>query len=151
VLVKLSSNIPTYAYTLVATFVIGIIIVSSCALSMANLKNEAENQQLTNIAKYVATQSLILLAHQAANNQNVTQLLQVPTQVGNQIYWISIGSDSGGAWVQTGFGTTLNPSQPHIPIPAKTTASGFFVSTFGRAFLQYCSNNQTAILTLISE
>jgi hypothetical protein len=145
------SNIPSYVYSLFAALIVGTILVSSCALSMANIRNEAENQQLSNIAEYVATQSLTLIAHISGNNQSITQLLNVPSQIGNQIYWISIGNDSSGAWVQSGFGTIVNPSRPHVPIPAQIAASGFFISSFGRAFLQCYSDNQTVILTLTSE
>jgi hypothetical protein len=145
------SNIPSYVYSLFASLIVGAIIVASCSLSMLNVKNEAENQQLTNIDQYVATQSLTLLAHATESNQNITQFLDVPTQVGNQIYWIRIASDSSGAWVESGFGTTINLSQPRIYIPAQVSASGVFISTYGRAFLKLSSENQTFNLTLTGE
>jgi hypothetical protein len=145
------SNIPSYVYSLFASLIVGAIIVSSCSFSMLNVKNEAENQQLTNIDQYVAAQSLTLLAHATESNQNITQLLDVPTQVGNQIYWIRISSDSSRAWVESGFGATVNLSQPRIYIPAQISASGVFISTYGRAFLKLSSENQTVTLTLTSE
>jgi hypothetical protein len=145
------SIIPSYVYSLFAALIVGTIIVSSCSLSTLNIKNEAENQQLTNIDEYVATQSLTLLTHASENNQNTTQLLDIPSQIGNQRYWISITNDSSGAWVESGFGATVNPSYPRLYIPAQIDASGAFISGSGRAFLQCHSENQTVTLTLTSE
>ncbi len=114
------SNIPSYVYSLFAALIVGTIIVSSISISMANMKNKAENQQLNNIDEYVATQSLNLLTHVVqAQNQNSSQLLEIPSQIGNQRFWICIENDSSGAWVQTGFGTTVNLSQPRFSIPAQ--------------------------------
>jgi hypothetical protein len=142
------SNIPPYVYSLFASLIVGAIIVSSCCISMLNIRNAANNQQLTNIDRYVATQSLILLSHANEENQNITQFLDVPSSVGNQIYWICISNDSSGAWVSSGFGTTAILGQPRIYIPAQFTASGVFVSSFSRAFLRLSIKNQTATLTL---
>jgi hypothetical protein len=118
---------------------------------MLNVKNKAEKQQLANIDKYVATEALTLISYSTENNQNTTQFLDLPSQVGNQIYWVHIANDSSGAWIESGFGTTSIPSQPRIYISASVVASGTFVSSFGRPFLQCYSNNQTATLNLISE
>ena len=89
-----------------AALIVGTIIVSSCSLSMVNMKNEAVNQQLTNVDEYVATQSLTLITHAIEDNQNATQFLDLPSQIGNQEYWISIANDSSSAWVESGFGST---------------------------------------------
>ena len=78
------SNIPSYVYSLFAALIIGVILVSSCSLSMENIKNQATKQQLTNIDEYVATQCLILVAHATGNIQNLTQFLDVPTQIGHR-------------------------------------------------------------------
>jgi hypothetical protein len=146
------SNIPSYVYSLFAALIVGTIIVSSISISMANIKNKAENQQLANIDEYVATQSLSLLTHAPRNqDQNESQLLEIPTQIGNQRFWVCIANDSSGAWVETGFGTTVNLSQPRFSIPAQVVASGIFVSGSGRAFLKCSYQNQTVILTLTSE
>ncbi len=130
--------------------IVGTIIVCSCSLATLNIKNEAENQQLTNINKYVATESLNILSSTEAD-QNTTQFLNLPSQVGNQIFWIRIENDSFGAWVESGLGTTVGESQSRIYIPADILASGTFVSSFGRAFLLCNSDNQTVTLTLASD
>ena len=146
------SNIPSYVYSLFAALIVGTIIVSSISISMANMKNKAENQQLNNIDEYVATQSMNLIVHvMQAQNQNSSQLLEIPSQIGNQRFWICIENDSSGAWVQAGFGTTVNLSQPRFSIPAQVEASGIFVSGSGRACLQCSFQNQSVSLTLTGD
>ncbi len=143
--------IPSYVYSIVAALIVGTIIVSSCVLSMANIKTDAINQQLANVDEYVATQSLILINHVTENGQNSTQILNLPTEIGNQEYWISITNDSSNAWVESGFGTVPIQNQPQIYIPADTAASGTFVSGWGRAIIQCSYQNQTVTLTLTRE
>jgi len=98
----------------------------------------------------VAAQSLTLIMHVTEDGQNATQFLNLPSQIGDQEYSISIANDSSSAWVESGFGASVQ-SQPQIYIPAEISASGTFVSGWGRAFLQCCYENQTVILTLTSE
>jgi len=141
--------IPGYVYSIFAALVVGTIIVSSCSLSMANIKHEAENQQLTNIDEYVAAQSLTLITHLIQDGLNTTQFLNLPSQIGNQEYSIRLANDSSNAWVESGFGATVQ-RQPQIYIPAEINASGFFISGWGRAFLQCYFQNQTVTLTLTS-
>ena len=142
--------IPSYVYSIFAALIVGTIIVSSCSLAMMNLRKEAENRQLVNIDEYVAAQSLILVTHVTIEGQNGTQLLALPTQIGNRQYSISIANDSSGAWVEIGFGSAVT-SSPRISIPADIGASGSYVSGWGRAVLQCYCQNQTITLTLTSE
>jgi len=142
--------IPGYVYSIFAALIVGAIIVSSCSFSMVNVKNEAESQQLANIDEYVAAQSLTLITHVIQDGQSTALFLDLPSQIGNQEYSISIANDSYSAWVESGFGTAVQ-SQPQIYIPAEINASGTFVSGLGRAFLQCYYQNQTVTLKLISE
>jgi len=142
--------IPGYVYSIFAALIVGAIIVASCSLSMVNLKNEAENQQLANVDEYVAAQSLALVTHVTEDGQNATQFLNLPSQIGDEEYSISIANDSSIAWVESGFGATVQ-NQPQIYIPVEINASGTFVSGWGRAFLQCYYQNQIVTLTLTSE
>ena len=127
--------IPSYVYSIFAALIVGTIIVSSCSLSMLNVKNEAEHQQLTNVDEYVAAQSLTLVTHVTEDSQNATMFLDLPSQIGNHEYSISIANDSSSAWVESGFGATVQ-NQPQIYIPAEINASGTFISGWGRPVLQ---------------
>ncbi len=145
------SIIPSYVYSLFATLLVGAIIVYTCSLSAASIKNGADDQQLTNIEEYVATQSLTLIAHTTQDSQNITQFLEIPSQIGNQKFWIRIANDSSNAWVESGFGATIIPSETRIVLPAKVAATGIFVSGSGRAVLHCFFEDQIATLTLTSE
>ena len=145
------SIIPGYVYSLFAALLVGAIIVYAVGLSAVNIKNQAANQQLKNIDEYVAAQSLTLLSHTTQEGQNTTQSLEIPSQIGNQIFWVQISNDSSGAWVESGFGTTVTSSQLHVSIPAEVAASGIFISGSARAVLQCSFVNQTATLTLTGD
>src|SRR5208283_3107525 len=138
--------IPGYVYSIFAALIVGAIIVSSCSLSMVNVRNEAENRQLANIDEYVAAQSLTLVTHVTQDGQNTSQFLNLPTQIGNHEYSICIANDSSSAWVESGFGAAVQ-SQPQIYIPAEINASGTFISGWGRPVLQCYIEHQ--IVTLI--
>jgi hypothetical protein len=143
--------IPGYVYSLFAALVVGVILVSACSLATANIRVDAEKQQLRNIDEYVAAQSLTMLSHGGADDQNITQYIDVPSQIGNQRFWIRITNDSSTAWVESGFGTEILASQVHVEMPAKVMASGSFVSGSGRALLQCHFEDGVASLTLTQE
>ncbi len=145
------SIIPGYVYSIFAALIVGAIIVYACSIATLNVKNQASTQQLKNIDEYVATQSLTLLSHTTVDNQNTTQFLDIPSSIGNQRFWISINNDSSGAWVESGFGTTVCSSNFQMSIPANVAVSGLFISGSGRAKLQCAFENQIATLTLTSE
>jgi len=145
------SIIPGYVYSIFAALLVGAIIVYACSISTLNVKNQANNQQLKNIDVYVATQSLTLISRTAENNQNTTQFLDIPSAIGNQIFWINITNDSSGSWVESGFGTTVSQNDLQMSIPAHVVASGTFISGSGRAKLECHFENQIATLTLTSE
>jgi hypothetical protein len=146
------SNIPGYVYSLFAALIVGIIVVSACSVAMANIKVRAETTQLANINEYVAAQSIALLAHSTGSNQNSTQILELPSQVGNQRFWVLISNDINGAWVSSGYGVTANTNQAKFAIPAQVLASGVYVSgSNGRAVLECSSQNNVVTLKLTSE
>jgi hypothetical protein len=135
-------------YSIFAALIVGTIIVTSCAVAMTSLRNDAVNQQLSNVDEYIATQSLTLINQVNENGQNATQVLDLPTAIGNQEYWVSLDNDSSSAWVESGFGSAAMQSEPEIYIPADVSASGAYVSGWGNALLQCCIQNQTVTLTL---
>ena len=112
------SIVPSYVYTLFASIIVGTIVIAACGLSTANMKSEAEKQQLSNIAEYVATESLELISHATAENLTSTLHLNVPPLIGNQRYWIKITNDSTKTWVEAGFGTTAISSEQRAYIPS---------------------------------
>jgi len=144
----LPSIIPSYVYTLFASIIVGTIVISACGLSTANMKSEAEKQQLSNIAEYVATESLELISHATAENLTSTLHLNVPQLIGNQRYWIKIANDSAKTWVEVGFGTTAISSEQRTYIPSEVAASGTYTSGSGATILECHSDISGVYLTL---
>ena len=126
----------------------GTLVITMCGLAMANVKAEAEKQQLTNIANYVAAKSTQILA--CASQENITKSIQidVPQLIGNQRYWIQLQNNTAGAWIEAGFGTDPTTSEKKALIPSEAAASGYYISGSGPAFLEYHSNNTGLYLTL---
>ena len=142
------SIIPSYVYTLFASIIVGTIVISACGLSTVNVKAEAEKQQLSNIAEYVATESLELISHATAENFTSTFHLNVPQLIGNQRYWIKIANDTAKTWVEAGFGTTAISSEQRAYIPSEVAATGTYTSGSGAAILECYSDNSGVHLTL---
>jgi hypothetical protein len=144
------SIIPGYVYSLFAALLVGIIVVYSCSVATVGIKADADQQQLKNIEQYVAAQTLTLIS-QTAPDQNTTQYLDIPSQIGNQRFWINLANDSATAWVESGFGAKVLSSGIHEAIPAQVRASGSFVSGSGRPLLECHFENQIATITLTKE
>jgi len=142
------SIIPSYIYTLFASIIVGTIVISACGLSTVNVKHEAEKQQLSNIAEYVATESMELISHAAAENLTSTLHLNVPQLIGSQRYWIKVANDSAKTWVEVGFGTTAISSEKLAYIPSEVAASGTYTSGSGAAILECHSDSSGVQLTL---
>jgi hypothetical protein len=140
--------IPSYLYTIMASIIVGSIVVATCAYSAVAVKAEAEAQQLLNIEDYVVAESIFL---QRTTRGNVTSrmLLDVPPLIGNHRYWIQIQNDTSHVWAKAGLGVSVVPSEKGTSIPCKVLASGFCVSGSGPAFLEYRTSENGDFLTLI--
>lgn len=142
------SIIPSYIYTLFASIIVGTLVICACSLSTLNVRNEAEKQQLLNVAEYVSTKSLELISHAATDNLTSTLRLNVPSLIGDKRYWIQIANDSFRAWVEVGFGTTAQSSEHRTYIPSEVSASGTYISGSGVARLECYSASSGVHLTL---
>lgn len=79
------SIVPSYIYTLFATIIVGALIIGVCSLSAMNIRAEAEEQQLLNLARYVSTESLALVTCTKRNNATAQLELNVPAFIGEKI------------------------------------------------------------------
>jgi hypothetical protein len=135
-------------YSLFAALIVGSIIVYACATATSAIQSRAQNQQLANLDQYVAAEALTLLSHTTQENQTASRYLDLPSSVGNQQYWISLDTDSSGAWVRSGLGTNVLATDLAVYVPAEVAASGSFVGGSGRPLLVCHFENQIATLTL---
>ena len=142
------SIIPSYVYTLFASIAVSSILICACGLSTLDVRYEAERQRLTSIAEYVVTKSVELISHASTDNITSTFHLNVPSLIGNQIYWIQIANDSSRTWAEVGFGTSAHSSEHRAYIPSEVSASGLYVSDAGGVSLECYSNNTGVYLKL---
>ena len=136
-------------YTLVASIVVGTLLIYAFDVSTVGTKGEAEKQQLRNLAEYVAIKSCELVSAATANNLSTSLRLDIPPLVGNQRYWIQLGNDSFVAWVGYGYGTTPSSTELQVTIPLEVSASGMYISESGSAILECSANSTGAYLQLL--
>jgi hypothetical protein len=146
--VDLPSIIPSYVYTLFASIIVGAILICACGLSTVNIRHEAEKQQLSSVADYVVTKSLELISYASTDNLTSTLHLDVPLLIGNQAYWLQIANDSDSAWVEIGFGTSVQSSGHRAYIPSEVSAEGTYVSGVKSACLECYMNDSNVCLML---
>jgi hypothetical protein len=144
----LPSIIPSYVYTLVASIVVGTLLIYAFDVSTVGTKGEAEKQQLRNLAEYVAIKSCELVSAATANNLSTSLRLDIPPLVGSQRYWIQLGNDSSAAWVEYGYGTTPSSTELQVTIPSEVSASGMYISDLGTPILECSANSTGAYLQL---
>ena len=130
------SIIPSYVYTLFACMIVGALLIGASSLSTINVKNEADLQELKNIADYVAIRSFELVSSTKTNNLTAEAILNIPNAVGNQRYWLRLDNDSLRSWVEIGFGASPQPSGQLTYIPSLVSASGAYASGAGMPVLK---------------
>lgn len=145
------SIVPSYIYVLFACVIVGTIVIAACGVATLSIKNNADQQQLSNIIQYVAAESNTLVLQATRDNANSTVYLNLPANVGNQKYWIQIENDSSRAWVTAGFGSIQANSNQRTYIPAGVVASGLYTSHSGLAVLQCQTDGSNVNLTINGE
>jgi hypothetical protein len=144
----LPSIIPSYAYTLFASIVVGALLILAFNASTISIRNEAERQQLRNLAQYFATKSCELVSATMVSNLTTNLMLNVPAFVGNQRYWIQLRNDSSAVWVESGLGTYPTYTEQRAFIPEQVSASGVYLAGSGAAVLECYSSSSAVYLQL---
>jgi hypothetical protein len=145
------SIVPSYIYVLFASIIVGTIIIGVCGVSTLAIKNDADKQQLSNLAQYVAAQGNMMILQANRDAANSTFYLNLPSNVGNQKYWIQIENDTAKAWVTAGFGDIQTSSNQRTYLPADITASGVYISYSGLAVLKCETDGSNVKLTIKGE
>jgi len=129
---------------------VGALLIFASSLSSINVKNDADLQELKNIADYIAATSFQLVSSTQTNNLTTNFMLSIPSTIGNQRYWVQLDNDSFRSWVNVGFGTTPQTSEQRTFIPSEVSASGDYVSGAGIPVLR-CYSDGSATYLEISE
>jgi hypothetical protein len=144
----LPSIIPGYVYTFLATIIIGGLLIYASNISTVNIENNADQQQLKNLAEYIAAESCELVSAATVNNLTIKSTLSVPPNIGNKEYWIQLTNETSEAWVQVGFGTNPVPTETQTSMPINASASGNYTSGSSKAFLECYTNDSGTFLEL---
>lgn len=142
------SIIPSYVYTLFASIIVGTIIITTCGWSISNLRRQAEEQQLANIASLVTSESMKLLSKVQADNFTAATWLDLPSVIAGQSFWVQLQNNSAAAWVSVGFGASAQETANRRFVPSDASASGSFTSDEGRALLQCYVDSEGTHLTI---
>jgi hypothetical protein len=137
----LPSITPSYLYTFIALIAVSSLLVFSFTNYTEALRASSEVKQLKSLMDTVAAKSTELLTLTSVTNATINVYLQMPTVIGNKLYWIQLDNDSVSAWVQGGFGDTpTKGTDLKIQLPKETAATGHYIGGYGAACLMCYSD-----------
>ena len=142
------SIVPSYFYTFFALMIVGTLLIYTFSAFAVSVRQDVEKEQLKNLLEYVATESCELISTATANNSTITVRLNMPSLVGNQMYWVQLRNDSSLAWVEGGFGTNPVQTELHVFLPGIVSASGQYIGGYGIAVLECQVNGTTTCLNI---
>lgn len=145
---QMPSTLSGHVYTMLASALIGALLVASINSYSASLKTASEIQKLQNLVTQVAAKGTQILSLTTTTNSSVQVFVQMPATIGYQQYWLRVRNDSSSAWIEGSFDqkTALNRAF----LPKGTSASGIFVGGYGPAVLRSYMNGSTPQLDLFS-
>jgi hypothetical protein len=117
-------------------------------MSISNVRREAEEQQLSNIANYVLGESMQLLSTNPSENFNSTRQLELPSLIGNQRFWVQMANDSSKTWIEAGLGIIGTSNGTRVYVPSEVVASGTYISGSGPANLRSYYEHSSIHLTI---
>ena len=145
------STIASHIYTMVALSAIAALLVATLNAYTTTLKTSSEIEQLKNLLSHVATKGNELLTVAKVTNSTTRAVVQLPTAIGYQQYWMRANNDSSNAWIEGSLGQIKSYSAPYrVFLPLGTSASGDFVGGYGAAVLDSYLNGSTPQLRLSS-
>jgi len=127
---------------------VGTLLIFSFNSYAATLRFIPETEQLNNLLNYVAAKATELIT--STRTGTITQFcLNLPIEIGNQPYWISLQNDTLQSWVIGGFGTDWNISSSYVVfLPGNSIATGHHLSVNGPAVLRSWINGSVHQLFL---
>jgi hypothetical protein len=141
----------SHLYTFLALTIVSIILVSSFSLYLSTVRSLPEIEQLQNILDYVAAKGNELLTLVTATNSTAHTIIQLPSTIGNQEYWIKFRNDTSNAWVEGALGQIReNRTAYQVFLPRKASTSGHYIGGYGSAMLECYMNGSILQLSLNS-
>jgi len=144
------SDSADFLYSLLALFMVGIILTAALASYGGLLKQSSEERQLEDVLKKVGSKAAYALMLLTENNATLSLIFEMPHKIGDRYYWIRIANDSSSSWIEGGFGieSRTGEQEYRIYLPRKIYASGTFESRYGIAQLNCSLINSTLTIAL---
>ena len=134
----------------IAMIAVGTLLIFSFNSYAATLRFIPETEQLDNLLNYVSAKATDLITSTQTNG-NAQLYLSLPTEIGDQTYWIRLQNDSSQSWVTGGFGADWNTTSSYIVfLPGNPIVTGHHVSFYGPAVLESWINASVQQLFLVS-
>ena len=141
----------SYLYTFLALIIVSILLVCSFSLYTSTVRSLPEIKQLKNILDHVAAKGNELLTLVTATNSTVRAIIQPPSIIGHQEYWIRVRNDTSNAWIEGALGQIReNRTTSRVFLPRKASTSGHYMGGYGSAILECYMNGSILQLNLNS-
>ncbi|MGQ9460120.1 MAG: hypothetical protein ACUVRA_02670 [Candidatus Bathyarchaeaceae archaeon] len=138
-----------HLYTFLALTTVSILLVCCFSLYASTVRSLPEIEQLKNILDHVAAKGNELLTLVTATNSTVRTIIQLPSTIGHQDYWIRVQNDTSNAWVEGALGQiSENRTTYQVFLPRKASTSGYYMGGYGSAMLECCMNGSILQLNL---
>jgi hypothetical protein len=138
-------------YTFIALVAIGTILIFSFSSYASTIRAAPEIESLQNILDHIAAEGNELITLVTTTNSTAHLIVQLPSAIGNQEYWIRVRNDSSKAWLEGGLGQIRNSETAYrVFFPEKMSTSGYYLGGYGPAILECYMNGSVPQLNLNS-
>jgi len=139
----------SHLYTFLTLTTVSILLVSSFSLYASSVRSLPEIKQLKNMLDHVAAKGNELLTLVTATNSTARTLIQLPSTIGHQEYWIRVRNDASNAWIEGALGQMReNRTSYRVFLPKKASTSGYYMGGYGSALLECYMNDSILQLNL---
>ncbi|UCE16332.1 MAG: hypothetical protein JSV12_01575 [Candidatus Bathyarchaeota archaeon] len=140
-----------HLYTFIAMTAVSTLLIVSFSIYASTVRTIPKIEQLKNILDHVAAKANELLTLVTATNSTIQTLIQLPTTIGQQGYWIKIRNDTSNAWVEGALGEIReDETEYRVFFPKNVRASGNYLGGYGPATLECYMNGSIPQLNLDS-
>ncbi len=138
-----------YLYSFIALLAVSTLLVGAFSYYTSTLRAIPEIEQLKNILDYVVAKGNELLTLAITTNATVSIVVQLPSSIGHQQYWIQVRNDTSNAWLEGALGLIEEDRTTYkVYFPGKASTSGHYISGYGPALLECYMNGSVPQLNL---
>jgi len=139
----------SHLYNFLALTTVSILLVCSFSLYASTVRSLPEIKQLKNILDHVAAKGNELLTLVTGTNSTARTIIQLPSTIGHQEYWIRVRNDTSNAWIEGALGQMEeNRTTYRVFLPRKASTSGYYMAGYGAAMLECYMNDSILQLNI---